>query len=164
MLAAFCQAPPRPSSKMEIQINCGHNFPLGMRFSKLDSRSHAATPKGNLFTEAGSDFQKQHRLQSVNLQRLNHRLKSMLLPRSRNSRETNSARRFTPNLTKIFRKWNLIVCSLTCSRAPISAFVNPCAQHSATCASRRLKLRRLTIRFTGAANDAKPCSFSTPLG
>src|SRR3989442_13926481 len=65
-------------------------------------------------------------------------------PEFRNSfhiskRDINSARRFTPNLTKIFRRWNFTVCSVTSNRAPISALVSPSAQHKATCASRRLK-------------------------
>jgi hypothetical protein len=35
--------------------------------------------------------------------------------------------------------WNFTVCSVMQSRSPISAFVIPSAQQSATCASRRLR-------------------------
>jgi hypothetical protein len=52
------------------------------------------------------------------------------------SRDINSARRFTPNLTKIFRKWNFTVCLVTSSRDPISALVNPSTQSNTTCTSR----------------------------
>ena len=49
---------PGPLPLGEGQKLFGRNFPSGMLFSKLNSRRHVATPKGNLFNEAGSNFQK----------------------------------------------------------------------------------------------------------
>jgi len=52
----FSDQPPATAGGSDW-IDNGHNLPSGMLFSKLNSRRHAATPKGNLFSEAGSDFQ-----------------------------------------------------------------------------------------------------------
>src|ERR1700686_1764960 len=83
----------------------GHTFPSGVLFTDTHRLEDTQRPRRETSLARQLQFFKEtHGLQSVILPRNgNHRLKSAPLP-SRNRRETSSARRLTPNFTKIFRK------------------------------------------------------------
>src|SRR5205807_1606751 len=127
------------------------------------SERRAATPKGNLWREAASDFQKRAQTSAVPSSNANSQTKVRAPVSTQQTRN-----QFRATLHAAFDK-DIAQMKLDCLFADLKSrsdlgVVRPWTQQSVTCASRRLKLRKSTIRRIAGASEGPLCSISTPFG